>query len=76
MRVRVKVDLDKPFKRRMKIRKSGTKWYWINFKYENVPMFCFICGLIGHSDRFRARIFETHEEQIVKPYGEFIKSYN
>lgn len=50
MRVRVAIDVCKPLKRRMKIRKDGDEWFRINFKYDNVPTFCFICGLIGHSE--------------------------
>ncbi|KAF4350102.1 hypothetical protein F8388_005964 [Cannabis sativa] len=44
------------------------------FKYEFVPTFCFICGLIGHSDRFCPRRFEPHFDPNVKPYGEWMKA--
>lgn len=74
LRVRVKVDLSKPIKRCMKIRKAGNEWDWINFKYENVPTFCFICGVIGHSDKFCARLFDTPENEIVKPYGSWMRA--
>lgn len=69
MRVRVSIDLSKPLKRRMKLRKSDAEWFWITFKYENVPMFCFICGLLGHSDKFCSKLFDTPESDIIKPYG-------
>ncbi|KAK1373989.1 hypothetical protein POM88_030182 [Heracleum sosnowskyi] len=68
-RVRVSIPLDAPLKRRMKLRMSATKWCWVNFKYEGVPTFCFICGLIGHSDKFCVKLFETQGEEIEKPYG-------
>lgn len=35
MRVRVNIDLSKPLKRRMKIRKTGDDWIWITLNYEN-----------------------------------------
>lgn len=73
LRVRVLVDVLKPLKRRMKVRKAGGEWDWINFKYENVPTFCFICGLQGHSDKF-CRLFVTKESDIVRPYGEWMRA--
>lgn len=51
MRIRVKIDLSTPLKRRMKVRRTGSDWLWITLKYENVLTFCFICGLIGHSEK-------------------------
>lgn len=73
-RVRVSIPLDAPLKRRMKLRKSATEWCWVTFKYEAVPMFCFICGLIGHSDKFCAKLFEAQGEEIEKPYGSWMRA--
>lgn len=39
-RVRVAIDLTKPLKRRMKLKRSNEVWCWVNFKYENIPTFC------------------------------------
>lgn len=74
MRIRVTIDITKPLKRRMKIRKAGGEWIWITFKYENVPTFCFICGLVGHSEKFCNKLFDTPEEDIVKPYGVWMRA--
>lgn len=49
MRVKVSINLDKPLKRKMKIRRTSAEWFWVNFKYENVPTFCLIYGLMRHS---------------------------
>lgn len=68
-RVRVSIPLDVPLKRRMKLRKIVTEWCWVTFKYEAVPNLCFICGLIGHSDKFCAKLFEAQGDEIQKPYG-------
>lgn len=74
MRIRVTIDITKPLKRRMKIRKAGGEWLWITFKYENVPTFCFICGLVGHSEKFCNKLFDTPEEEIARPYGAWMRA--
>lgn len=51
MRIRVAMDVNKPLKRRMKLKREGNNWNWINFKYKKLSMFCFVCGLLGHSER-------------------------
>ncbi|KAL8155863.1 hypothetical protein AgCh_001059 [Apium graveolens] len=58
----------------MKLKKTESDWIWISFKYENIPTFCFICGLLGHSEKFCARLFDTPAEKIIKPYGIWMKA--
>lgn len=72
--IRVSIPLDQSIKGRMKLRKSEKEWSWVNFKYEVIPTFCFICGIIGHGERFCARIFDTPIENIEKPYGPWIRA--
>ncbi|KAM6586913.1 hypothetical protein CsatA_009518 [Cannabis sativa] len=74
MRIRVTIDLSKPLKRRMRLRKLDEEWFWITFKYENVPTFCFICGMLGHSERYCAKLFDTPAHEITKPYGEWMRA--
>ncbi|KAF4355830.1 hypothetical protein G4B88_025000 [Cannabis sativa] len=49
--------------------KENGEWIWANFQYEHLPTFCFVCGIIGHSERFCPRRFDQPLEQMVKPYG-------
>lgn len=74
LRVRVSIPLDKPLKRRMKLRKNADTWCWVNFRYEGVPTFCFICGRMGHNEKFCERIFDTPLENIERPYGIWMKA--
>lgn len=74
MCVRVTIDLSKPLKRRMEIRKIGNEWMWITFKYQNVPTFCFICGLLGHSEKYCSQLFEKPECEIIKMYGNWMRA--
>lgn len=73
LRVRIAIDVRKPLKRRIKIRK-GNEEFWATFKYERLPQSCFICGMLRHSDRFCDRLFDTLVEEIVKPYGVWMRA--
>lgn len=35
----------------MKINRKGEKWSWMNFKYEQLNTFCFVCGILSHLER-------------------------
>lgn len=74
LRVRVLINVDKPLKRRMKIYRNKEEGFWVNFKYEMVSTSCFICRVIGHSDRFCHKLFEETNDNIVKPYGLVMKA--
>uniref|UniRef100_A0A803PHD5 Reverse transcriptase zinc-binding domain-containing protein n=1 Tax=Cannabis sativa TaxID=3483 RepID=A0A803PHD5_CANSA len=58
----------------MKLKRTDGDWLWTNFKYEFLPTFCFICGIIGHSERFCHRIYDTPFESLEKPYGLWMKA--
>lgn len=47
VQIRVKMSVSKPIKRRMKIKRSGGDWSWVNFKNERLSTFCFVCGILG-----------------------------
>lgn len=74
LRIRVSLPLDSPIKRRMKLKKSDKDWCWVTFKYEAIPTFCFICGMIGHGERYCERIFDTPGGIIEKPYGAWLRA--
>ena len=50
-RVRVLMDVTIPLKRFQKIRIKGDNLVKIIFKYERLPHFCFLCGLISHTEK-------------------------
>ncbi|XP_074329726.1 uncharacterized protein LOC141667192 [Apium graveolens] len=73
-RVRVRIDINKPLRRKMKLKKKGGDWFWVNFKYEHAPTFCFICGIIGHSERFCPKLFQQEEDIVERPYGAWLRA--
>lgn len=58
----------------MKLKRSEMQWCWANFKYEGLPTFYFICEIIGHSDKFCDRLFDTSIEEIEKSYGAWMRA--
>jgi hypothetical protein len=50
MRVQVEVNVDKPLMRGVTVysqRRHASDWFEV--QYENLPHYCFSCGIIGHS---------------------------
>ncbi|KDP44332.1 hypothetical protein JCGZ_19199 [Jatropha curcas] len=59
MCIKVRMDVRKPLKRRMQVKKAGGVWTWISFRYERLSTFCFFCGMLGHSDKYCRKLFMT-----------------
>ena len=49
LRIRVEVEITKPLMRGCIIHVEETAPVWIDFRYEHLPIFCYKCGILGHS---------------------------
>lgn len=76
MRVRVTLDISKPMKRRMKLKMEGGNWSQVNFKYERLTIFCFVCGILGHSDRDCEVVYANPGKTIDRAYGVWLRAPN
>lgn len=74
IRIRVAVNVEKPLTRRMKIKREGNQCNWINFKYEKLCTFCFVCDVIGHSERECDVIYANPEKLVDKAYGSWLRA--
>ncbi|CAN1780106.1 hypothetical protein LINPERHAP1_LOCUS14989 [Linum perenne] len=74
MRLRVSLDISKPLKREKKVRVEGGKCITCTFRYERLPNFCYICGKIGHIDRYCEVLFQVPEEEIVRVWDERLRA--
>ncbi|XP_074374343.1 uncharacterized protein LOC141714738 [Apium graveolens] len=66
MRVKVRIDVRKPLKRRKKIVKRNGTEVIINCKYERLGDFCFTCGLMSHTERYCRKFLNRGNEEISK----------
>ncbi|CAN0838066.1 hypothetical protein LINGRAHAP2_LOCUS1977 [Linum grandiflorum] len=59
LRVRVTLDTMKPLPRGKKIGHPGQPRFMCEFGYEKLPLFCFICGRMGHIGRLCNILFQN-----------------
>lgn len=52
MRIRVKIDINKPLKRALKVKCANGEALIVTFTYERLPNFCYRCRIIGHLLKF------------------------
>lgn len=74
IRIRVAIDVTKPIRRKMKLKKPGGEVFWVEFKYERLPTFCFVCGILGHGEKFCPKQFEEGEEAPNKLFGAWLRA--
>nr|XP_023873652.1 uncharacterized protein LOC111986250 [Quercus suber] len=48
MRIRVTIDISTPLCRGRKVRLGGSSQFWVDFKYERMPIFCYLCNMVTH----------------------------
>nr|GLL37548.1 uncharacterized protein LOC109174453 [Ipomoea trifida] len=73
-RVRVALDVSKPLKKQMKLKRENGTWVLIDFRYERLPTFCFLCGVIGHGDRVCPKIVHGIDRSAEKPFGVWLRA--
>ena len=72
MRVRVELEIDKPLRRGAYIASSEGERLWLTFKYERLPIVCFICGKLGHDKKHcpTSGVWQTACHQ----YGDWLRA--
>lgn len=43
---------------------AGLAFTYANFKYEKLTLFCFLCGCLGHKDRFCPKRLQWRLEEV------------
>ncbi|XVF65074.1 hypothetical protein PTKIN_Ptkin09bG0217600 [Pterospermum kingtungense] len=64
MRIMVSIDVRIPLKKKKRVSWPGRYSYDVHFKYERLPNFYFVCGLLGHTENFYSKVFDLAEGEL------------
>ncbi|KAH7847153.1 hypothetical protein Vadar_022585 [Vaccinium darrowii] len=75
-RVRTHMDVSEPLKRGCMVKLGSNPPFWVEFRYERLPMFCRYCGLVGHDLHSCTTRFLDIEEDTLRDaqYGAWIRA--
>ncbi|CAN0859768.1 hypothetical protein LINGRAHAP2_LOCUS7755 [Linum grandiflorum] len=73
MRIQVELDVRRPLKSTKKVRLHGDVSAVCKFRYERLQSFCFICGIMGHTDKYCEAHFHFPVDQIVCKWDDSIR---
>lgn len=76
MRVKVAILLEKEIRRGAFLARSDGKKFRVDLKYEQLPILCHYCGLLGHELQFCAQYFSKTKTGVVVEcgYGDWMKA--
>lgn len=75
LRIRVNFDTIKPLPRGKLVKIEG-KQFWVEFKYEILPLFCFHCGVIQHVNRscVLGRSITNSRSEVQSQYEQWLRT--
>ncbi|MBA0753132.1 hypothetical protein Gogos_021703, partial [Gossypium gossypioides] len=75
-RLKIKIDVQKPLRRGIFVSTGNQDKVWLSFNYENLPIFCFGCGRLGHGVKECNEIKPLEREKVEdeQPYSVALKA--
>ena len=72
LRIRVDIPFNKPLCRGGNILNHDGEKTWVNFKYERLPSFCYVCGFLGHDEKHCPNLPCNPDSP--RQYGEWLRA--
>jgi hypothetical protein len=73
MRLKVRINVNNPLQQGWKVRSSEGNFVPIVFKYEKLGIFCYLCGILGHTDKSCPKLFDMEIDDGTRGWGENIR---
>jgi hypothetical protein len=74
VKIRVQINTNQPIRPGIFIGNTKDDIKWVDFRYENLPMFCFLCGYIGHNESNCSTQTCAMDEGSTNPRGPWLRS--
>jgi hypothetical protein len=74
VKIRVQIDTNQPIRPGIFIGNTKDGIKWVDFRYENLPMFCFMCGHIGHNENNCSNQTTAMNHGSTNPRGPWLRS--
>lgn len=74
MRLKIRMDVRKPLRRKKKICKRDKTEVIVHCKYERLGDLCFICGLLTHTERFCKKKFAGEGSVVSREWGAWLRA--
>lgn len=74
MRIKVRLDVRKPLKRRKKITRRNGVDVIVSCKYERLGDFCFACGFVTHTERFCRKLLDKTIGEASREWGTWLRA--
>ena len=66
MKLKVRINVTEPLKHEWKIQKGGGERVTMIFKYESLGLFCYVCGILVHSNMTYEMLFDKDVDDGVR----------
>ncbi|GAU25702.1 hypothetical protein TSUD_216310 [Trifolium subterraneum] len=76
MRLWVAINVNELLEKSWIFERGGGEAVQVHFKYEKLGNFCFVCGIIGHTENFCSKRFEADYIVGEKGWGNYLRAEN
>lgn len=75
LKILVESDLTEPLQRGTMLTYKQEEC-WIEFKYEQLPLFCFYCGIIGHNEKLcsKRKLDLSQDKLLSEQFGHWLRT--